>query len=188
MTSSGRFDLLERTLRSLYRYTSEAFAAAIIVEDGLLARVGQVIAIDKAYAQVKTPYIFHCEDDWEFYRPGFIEASRDILERYKNILQVWLRAHRDTNQHPIARLEQFPFPTLATDYHWRGFSWNPGLRRLSDYQWLGSYASRRQSTNAATERWIGQLYCEQGFHAAILPEPGGYVRHLGHGRSVAAGV
>ncbi|MCQ5167817.1 hypothetical protein NE645_17870, partial [Roseburia hominis] len=35
-----------------------------------------------------TAYIFHCEDDWEFYRPGFVEDSRAILENKPEILQV----------------------------------------------------------------------------------------------------
>ena len=29
--------------------------------------------MDRAYSNVTTPFIFHCEDDWEFYRKGFIE-------------------------------------------------------------------------------------------------------------------
>ena len=42
-------------------------------------RIGQMPAIDEAYRQVETEYIFHCEDDWEFTAPGFIERSLAVL-------------------------------------------------------------------------------------------------------------
>ena len=60
--------------------------------------IGLIASLDRAYAQVKTPYIFHCQDDWEFYEGGFIEPSLKILESNHNILQVWLW---EKNGHPI---------------------------------------------------------------------------------------
>jgi len=200
LTSCGRPDLLERTLESFYRYNTYPIQEAIIVEDGpehrpkfpipnlkyLVngVREGQVVSIDKAYAEVGTPYIFHCEDDWEFFKPGFIEASLDVLDRYTNILQVWLRAHLDTNQHPIVTCEGFDVPILDPDYAWRGFSWNPGLRRLIDYQRIGGYGRYWQGTNAQTEWMIGDVYRGLGYRAAILPDSEGYVRHIGWLRGV----
>lgn len=53
--------------------------------------LGQIKSIDLAYQEVKTDYIFHCEDDWLFYRSGFIEDSMTILESDQSILTVWLR-------------------------------------------------------------------------------------------------
>ena len=64
-------------------------------------RVGQIRLIDQAYARVDTPFIFHLEDDWEFYRSGFMEKSRALLERDPKILLVQLRAWNDTNGHPF---------------------------------------------------------------------------------------
>jgi hypothetical protein len=78
ITSCNRHDLLEKTLKSLMRYnTYEGVREILVVEDGdadpadicarygtRLIRVGerrgQLHAIDIAYSQVKTPYIFHC--------------------------------------------------------------------------------------------------------------------------------
>jgi len=37
------------------------------VERFKLKNIGQIKSIDKAYSMVDTEYIFHCEDDWEFY-------------------------------------------------------------------------------------------------------------------------
>ena len=62
-------------------------------------RIGQMPAIDLAYRSVEQQStIFHCEDDWEFFAPGFIEKSLSILSRNADILQVWLRALGDTNR------------------------------------------------------------------------------------------
>ena len=47
--------------------------------------------IDLAYSNVDTEWIFHCEDDWEFYREGFVEDSMALLEANPEALQVWLR-------------------------------------------------------------------------------------------------
>ena len=113
VTSCGRQDLLEITLDSFLRHNSFPIEEIIVVEDGDGAnnnilmqkysqhpfrwlatgrRVGQIAAIDVAYEAVRTEYIFHCEDDWEFYAPGFVEKSMAILTQNQCILQVWLCA------------------------------------------------------------------------------------------------
>jgi hypothetical protein len=184
VTSCGRHDLLARTLESLYRHCAgKAFDEVIIAEDW--DRLGQVRNIDRAYERVKTTYVAHWEDDWETTAGGWLRQSIDILHTYPKILQVWLRAHDDTNGHPIVKLRPFNVPTMSTDFAWKGFSWNPGLRRLSDWKRIGGYSKHIVGNNSLrTERAIGELYCSLGYHAAILPEPGGYVRHIGDGRSL----
>jgi hypothetical protein len=183
VTSCGRYDLLARTLESLYKYCDYPFAEVIVAEDW--EREGQVKNIDRAYARVRTKYIFACEDDWEFYRSDFMDYSLDILEQYPSVLQVWLRAHNDTNGHPL-RYDYDPgFPILDPNWStgWRGFSWNPGLRRLSDWKGIGGYMKHWQEIDNKTERYLSGYYAEIGLVAAILPEAGGYVRHIGGGRT-----
>ena len=34
-------------------------------------RRGQILSIDRLYSTIDTEYIFHCEDDWEFYKKRF---------------------------------------------------------------------------------------------------------------------
>lgn len=201
VTSCGRADLLERTLKSFWEFNTYPVKATILIEDGPAMkpnflvpdlqymvnqkRTGQVASIDRAYAQVDTAYIFHCEDDWEFYKPGFMEASLDVLEKYPKILQVWIRAHNDTNGHPIEQLPEFDIPTMALGYlgQWNGFAWNPGLRRFSDYERIGSYM-QHVTSGRYTESLIGEIYRDLGYRAAILPEVSGYVRHIGQSRSL----
>ena len=176
VTSCGRYDLLAKTLESFYKFNTYPISEVIVVEDW--NRAGQIKHIDLAYSRVKTPYIFACEDDWEFYKSGFIEKSLAILEKYENILQVWLREQNDTNGHPVTRQAQFDCDIMKQDWgDWGGFSWNPGLRRLRDYQKIGgSY------TKYGQEHLISREYQKLGFHAAILPE--GYVKHIGWTRGL----
>src|SRR5690242_12389323 len=87
VTSRDRHDLLHRALESFFVSNTYPLQKVIVVEDGERSavklqekyqservewistgrRVGQIAAIDYAYSRVKTPYIFHFEDDWEFH-------------------------------------------------------------------------------------------------------------------------
>ena len=175
ITSCGRQDLLEITIDSFLKFNSYPIQQYIITEDSGIQNVndslkakyshlpilwienpnrrGQVACIDDAYTRVRTKYIFHCEDDWLFFRPGFIEKSRIILEKSPAILQVWLRSERDTQYHPIepdilravSGDEVVYFSRMCRHYLrvFSGFSFNPGLRRKSDYELLAPYSQYR---------------------------------------------
>lgn len=166
LTSCGRLDLLDRTIRSFLDLTKWRFYKMIITDDSGDREVykhivehypefeclfpskkrGQSRAIDEMYSMVKTPYIFHCEDDWDFRgNHKFIGDSMEILEKREDIHQVWLREFKD-HDHPVVPKMEFVksdvppnvkiyYNELVQDYmgFWNGFSWNPGLRRLDDY-------------------------------------------------------
>lgn len=214
VTSCNRHDLLARTLESFRARETEGRVARILVaEDGAAdpagvctrfgaesfatgTRVGQIALIDRAYAMVQTPYIFHLEDDWEFYRPGFMEKSRALLERDPLVLLAQLRAWTDVGGHPIL-FDQADRSFGVMDYDhagcWNGFTFNPGLRRLADYQKLGgSYGNlprtivlKAANPTAALpyEAEASMFYRRHGYRAVILDEPG-YVRHIGEERHV----
>ena len=106
LTSCGRLDLLSKTIKSFNKYNTYPISKFIIVDDSgdesiheqadkllpaLLEqydhfvifnnkRQGQIKSIDDAYSLVKTPYIFHLEDDWEFYKHSFIEHSFKLMD------------------------------------------------------------------------------------------------------------
>jgi hypothetical protein len=217
VTSCGRHDLLTSTLDSFFDRNSFPLTRMIVVEDGeaepagevrdrfsgqpidwicTRARVGQIRAIDLAYSLVQTPFIFHLEDDWRFLKPGFIERSMPILLAEPLCFQVWLRGFTEGTSHPIE-----PGRLWSGDVDWRrvsrdfrtghyGFSFNPGLRRLRDYQLIGSYGAWVESglgQGALAELQLSRLYMGAGFFAATLGENerGGYVKHIGRGRHVA---
>jgi hypothetical protein len=203
LTSCGRFDLLERTLRSFFKVNSYHVEKFIIIDDSgcinanaVIQRmvdqlkiykppeflifcneknIGQVMSIHYAYSCVETEYIFHMEDDWEFYADGFFEESFQILLEHPWIITVWLRAHNDTNGHPIEKVNDLEFPLLTLNYMnaWHGFTLNPGLRRTRDYEFASGEASSSKH------------YMRQGFRAAITKKEDGYVRHIGWDYSTA---
>lgn len=221
VTSCGRAALLHKTLESFTRFNTHLLHEVIIVEDGniehdklYLAKVlnlipdkvrilknkkniGQIRSIDRAYAEVCSQYIFHCEDDWEFYRPGFIEASLDILLTDPHLFCVWIRAHNDTNGHPFDQPSKLTvtgnkYYLMALGYRgvWNGFTLNPGLRRTSDCLLMGPYsemplAHELIGRTKVTESDLSIHYCRLNFRAAICSDQDGYVRHIGEDQHLA---
>lgn len=218
LTSCGRFTELERTIISLVKYWDGPPPAAFYIHEDsgqyakdLILRMdklllehwniraewtfstyaGQVHGLDVTYEQVKTPYIFHCEDDWEFYKTGFIAASRSILEHDHRIYTVWLRSPDDRNGHPAAHTKYntkhgVRYQLMATNYRgvWHGMTFNPGLRRLKDYKEMGRFTTFTEwnPKNAITaEMAYNRRYNLAGFFAATLNE--GYVKHIGYHNS-----
>lgn len=202
LTSCGRFDLLRETLVSLFELLDIAPTRTIVIEDtgdeqvrhavnGLKypvdvvlnnPQLGQMMAIDKAYALVTTPYIFHCEDDWAFLRSGFVTESVEILEACPDASMVGLRPRhelnpliRDMPEMQVRGIACFSLdPTRHPEYF--SHSFNPGMRRLVDYQRLGPYAPKGR------EEDISYLFKKAGFRIYNLEIPA--VRHIGDGRHV----
>lgn len=202
-TSCGRLDLLEKTITSFIKNNTYPIEKYIIIENsgkkdieeplknitrGLKncqliinkENIGQVASIDKAYSFVDTEYIFHCEDDWEFFDKGFIQKSIDLLKFDKRIINVNLRVRFDGEKgsmHPISNMlktnkENF-YHEYLTNYlnMWHGFSWNPGLRRLSDYNDIKPYKQYND------ESGVGNKYFSSGKISACLKNS--YCRHIG---------
>lgn len=202
ITSCGRFDLLQATLQSLLPLLDPAPEKFLIIEDSgshdihnaiagfdqsfdvLIneAKIGQMASIDRAYQNVTTPLIFHCEDDWEFFRPGFIAESALLLERFSDVSMVGLRARDDLNplmrDMPSRQTDGVDFffydPSKHPEYF--SHSFNPGLRRLADYRRLGPYAQ------LGYEPDISYAFKKAGFRMAGLENPA--VRHIGWDRHV----
>lgn len=192
LTSCGRFPLLAGTLSSLSAYNSYPIQKIIIIEDSgdenihkyipkewenyceviiNNPKLGQIKSIDLAYSKVQTEYIFHCEDDWVFYRTGFIEESIEILKSDPQILQVWLRDFTTDVQvhYPIHSLGEHLYVNNiscykleSSDNRWKGFSFNPGLRRTADYLKIAPFE------NIGNEADISQKYFSMKHFAVIL--------------------
>lgn len=212
ITSCNRPKLLNATLESYFKYVDGEYPVIVIDDSGVTEcnkeleilypqiqwiynekNIGQAASIDKAYALVNTPYIFHCEEDWEFYQSGFMAQSLAILEADKNVLQVWIRAEDDTNTHPIGGKIDFiggvATKKVSLNYKnkWNGFSFNPGLRRKKDYELIGNYTkfSVGYKEGVLAEIKIGNHYRNLGFHSVII-SGNGFVKHIGDGHHVSA--
>lgn len=156
LTACNRVDLLRRTLDSFFKmntYPIKEFLGHNDGDDRLFnsihqrypqiqwhfsgKRIGYAASLDKLLSMVTTEYVFSTEDDWLYYRnPGFIEKSMQILESNPDIHQVWIRDDTD-HHHPLNGAEvingvQVRSVKHGYHKHWNGWSWNPGLRRMSD--------------------------------------------------------
>lgn len=202
ITSCRRFDLLRQTIKTLIPQLDVPAARWIVIEDsedrsveqavkGLGVdidvivngtQLGQMRSIDRAYSEVTTPWIFHCEDDWEFFRSGFIAESHAILEAFPKVSMVGLRPRSELNplvrKLPTQKLGDVDFfmfdPSLHPEYF--SYSFNPGLRRLSDYKLHGPFAA------IGPEHDVSYAFKKAGYNIANLEAPA--VRHIGDGRHV----
>ena len=202
ITSCGRFDLLEETLDSFFKYNTYPIKKIIITEDStegnklkkLISkydnqnfclivnetRLGQLKSIDKAYREIDTEYIFHCEDDWKFLKKGFIEKSMELLEEDEKILIVGLRAKEDFKKDFFYN-EDYVSKTGEKYYNVKGeiFTYNPALRRKKDMDLFGPH---EKLENQRYEEVLSNFYKEHGFKTVFFKES--YVTHIGNKRHV----
>ncbi len=211
LTSCGRFALLERTLKSFFEHNTFPIRKFILVEDSgrgevrdftppvyrdqidLIVnkpQIGQIASIDKAYRLVETDYIFHCEDDWLFYRPGFIEDSKKVLETEEHALMVWLRSyHHDLSKtkHTLLLGERkmadgVAYYEVQNAHHGNHcFSFNPALRRRADCP-EGGYTAllEKGQTPGDVEGAASRKYRARGYFAVLLENDA--VKHTGFDR------
>lgn len=205
VTSCNRFDLLFKTLNSIEKHNSYPIREVILIEDSGEHDVnkfvpeswkqhttiiineqnkGQLASIDLAYSHVKTQYIFHCEDDWEFYREGFVEKSKVILEEFPDIVMVWLRDfYHDVSVHypfhslgrSIEKLDFEAYILQSTSDQWKGFGFNPGLRRLNDCMAVQPLSQYEDSVIG--ESSVSQFFHNEGKEVAIMGVSS--VKHIG---------
>lgn len=209
ITSCGRPDLLEKTIHSFLQYNPNVpIAEWIVSEDSGIPdinkkivekyphftwihakeRRGQIKSIDEAYSHVKTPYVFHLEEDWETYRGGVIEESLEILKSTPKASAVMCREHGQGGY----KLSANP-PFLDCWGHWGYYSFNPGLRRMSDIQELfggsfSSFTSFDVKNPVQSEVAINNKFRDAGFKMAMTSDPRGYLKHIGENRHVGEKV
>ena len=208
VTSCGRPDLLKETLNSFDRLNTYTLTRKVLIEDSADSKMEQFLtkrysayfdtiiinkpklghmkSIDRAYKEVETPYIFHCEDDWEFIKEGFIEDSFLLMDQDPKLINIYLRGVTENNAHQLEseilvfnnklkyRRVLDVVPGKPDQY--RGFTLNPSLKRLNDYHLIGSYAAFE------SELALVQKYQDLGYHAISFEEA--YIRHIGAGRHV----
>ncbi len=215
LTSCGRLDLLKKTLASFFECNTYPLEDFILIEDSAKAslkdvkncipaefrnsvsiiinktRLGQVHSIDKAYKNVKTKYVFHCEDDWLFYRSGFIEESIKILATDEKIFSVWLRSYYhdlfEYSKNNILlgdklSLDCFVYRRVysKSELNNECFSLNPSLREHKHYPKNG-YASLLDK-DEDLEIAASSLYESQGMYSVLLEND--VIEHLGFGRHI----
>lgn len=213
LTSCNRPDLLKETLDSFFDKNSyDGIGDINIIDDSLhigcndfvkdrydykiklwynKVKLGQVRSIDLVYQSVKTPYIFHMEEDWKFLRSEFIEKSKTLLEYDEKIITVWLRSPNDkTLKHPYSsntfHYNDIEYRKCESSGIWKGFTFNPSLKRLKDYKLIQPYhqlpriTAPEQSGGNPLECDISVAYGQLGYYAVTLLDQ--YIEHIGWGR------
>ena len=212
ITSFNRFDLLRKTITTFEQYNTCPIDKVIIIEDSCNLEMkrkiesfirhkdnyqlifnevnqGQVESIDIAYSHVETPYVFHTEDDYEYFRSGFIERSLLVIESDPKLMQVWIRKLNDTMGMPflpeVHSVSGVNYHRIGDVADWHGFCFQCGLRKMSAYNDVKPYSQWSPNTDFPSQREckIGQALYDKGYYAAILTE--GYARHTGQFRSVS---
>lgn len=214
LTSCNRQKELIATLISFFKYNTYPIKKIIIIDDSGLngcidecliyipsqleyqiiyneKNIGQIASIDKVYSFVDTEYIFHCEDDWEFYDYGFIEKSLEILEKNDKFFTVWLREYVNFR---VVKNGQPVIPNIYNNKYrlmgvfqertniWSGFTFNPGLRRLKDCKLLMPYTqfiNSKECNCGGVEQALSNNYYKLGFRAATTLNEKGFVKHIG---------
>jgi hypothetical protein len=212
ITACNRPGLLRTTIESFVKYNTYPIKECIIIDDSGLQGInnfcseivkdiplkliyneknlGQLKSIDIAYNQVKTDYIFHCEEDWEFIEYGFIEESFKILKEDEKIFTVWLRPYNCTSGHPIVSMDNLTYNIMKKDfsyydkgvkYTWYGITFNPGLRRTDVCMKYHPYSNikKYESSDMGGEYSVNVAYGQDGFYSAITKKTSGYVKHIG---------
>lgn len=203
LTSCNRLDLLQTTIESIPKKTLDKIPKKILVDDsadlacfeelekqrnsGYLQdwtilynyeKLGQAGSIDRAYAEVATDYVFHCEDDWYFTDGEFIDRAIPILVKYDNVLQV---TFREGEPHKAAD----KIYEEGTDHAFKvwipgwegypGFTYNPNIFRFSAYE-------KVKPIKGKSERDVGFTYVAMDYHTVVLEKRS--VRHIGDGRHI----
>ena len=159
ITSCGRPQLLGKTLESFVKYNTYPIKEVILCEDSGIqnivdfakiilpypiifcynqTRMGQMKTIEKYTQLIKTSYVFHLEDDYEFFDYGFIELSFKILDADPKISQVLLEDEQCTYPkidigNPLCYKLMTNKPGEISANNGDGpltvFSWRPSLKR-----------------------------------------------------------
>ena len=225
ITSCNRPALLKRTLESFVAQNTYPIKETFIIDDsGVVGcndsilepfleplkikniynpvNLGQVQSIDKVYSYVRTKWIFHCEEDWAFLQPRFIEKSMTVFRENpdEKIYTVWLRPHASTSGHPIIKdslnrgyysmMKNFSYVDKSVRYTWGGITFNPGLRKTADCLLLHPYSLQCEKMSSGGREYVGEYtinkaYVEKGFYAMILADPRGHVDHIGWDQHIA---
>ena len=201
VTSCGRFDLLEQTLASFSQYYdaqrivvmedsgdrvgADAFAARHSNIDMRFndPKLGQLCSIDKAYASVTTPYVFHLEDDWLFEAGVDPISAVRLLQANPKLACVCLLYSDHKNDQIRARSKlithdnrDWQMIPLNADRNWFSYTFNPSIVSIDLWRQFGPFFKYR------TEAQISRFFKRKGYMTArISPALGG---HIGWGRHI----
>jgi len=206
ITMGRRPELLRQTLESLNRWCT--FEKIIAINDFgdeatnivfrevfpkgelicLHEQLGHHRAVDYMYSKVQTPYIFHCEDDWEFDAPFDFDSIKNQMLKNPAISQVCFRKISEFSPEEVDCTKIVEVDTEEINYlrldrthkQWHGYTFNPHLVSHELWTGLGGFGRFKK------ERHVSRTLRAQGRFVAYL-NPGN-CSHLGEKQSVSSHV
>jgi hypothetical protein len=200
LTSCGRLDLLRGTLDSFralhhggkFIISDDSADPAITAElkgayPGMTIlsgpeRGGLMRSIDRLYSVVKTPYLFHMDDDWLFDRRIDWASAIGVLETREDIANVAMRYFSEIKPKYHQRSDPLTvngasYRVMHRDAHPEFFGWShsPGLMRTKLYWTYAPFARMRHDQLSAL------IKREGGREAYFIP---GVAHHVGLKRTV----
>ena len=198
--SCNRLQVLDETIKSFLE-TRDFVTKMVIVDDSAEQGVFETLveqygsfcdvvcfpknrsqwwAMDFMVSWCDTDYIFYLEDDWKLLKSGYLDASKQILQKYRDIgtVDISWRTFENEGIDSYDRTlidNQFYYKKLwrISDYHlqWYGWIGSPNLKRRDDLILLGRVEKWHNEWN------IDRRFLGLGFKAVFLN--GEYARHLG---------
>lgn len=193
LTIGKRPNELSQTLESLFKFISFKHILAIndfgdeetnqvfkkYCPNGVIVNLdcqernlGHHRAIDFLYSQIKTDYVFHCEDDWLFTSQPDLDLALQLLNNNEKISCVCFRKLSDfdfkNNEEKKFKMIQNNFGNYIRLDHlheqWHGYSFNPHLAKSALWGNHQPFASFKK------ERHISRYLRSLGFHMAYLEQ------------------
>jgi len=214
-TTSKRLDLFKKMMLSFY-YTcldKNLISDFICIDDGssykdfrtmqkLFPRVnfienekgGQLESIKILMQNVKTDYIFHTEDDWNYLiQDHYIKKCLDIMKIDKRIKQVTLRfwecmyvkqGNIDYRMHVFSPLDYHKDWDIikVNDCTFPGLSLNPGLINFKVLKECFRNVKQDDNQDRTWDRVISKRFWNKGYKRANLNDE--YIEHSGAGKSL----
>ncbi len=205
--SCNRLEVLDKTLQSFYA-TRDYVTKMVIVDDSAVPGVFETLveryghdcdvvcfprnrsqwwAMDFMVSYCDSEYIFYLEDDWELLQPGYLDQSKTILQKYREVGTVdiswrtfeW-QGIDSYDKELVDDMFYWKKLWLISDYHlhWYGWVGSPNLKRRDDLILLGRVEKWHNEWN------IDRKFLGKGFKAVFLN--GEYARHLGDNCSAMA--
>jgi hypothetical protein len=218
ITSCRRYNLLERTLKSFFECCIDAdcIEKIILIDDNsepddlhkinsLLRSIGKpylllhksdalkghIEALNILYDLIKTDFLIHLEDDWEFkIKDTFITKAFSVMATDNSIKQVLFRVNAEImavdqiKQNTKDGIEYIKYNYVgqhARDKHnrpaWSGWNLNPALWNYSAIKTLGKFVADKSNF----EYFYSRQFWKMGFKTAYFTV--NFCEHIGEGNS-----
>jgi len=198
--SCDRLDVLDKTIQSFLN-TRDYETKMVLLDDSgkqelfpqLVEKYGsfcdiimfprnrsQWFAMDFMVSYCDSDYIFYLEDDWELLKPGYLNTSKQILQKYREVgvIDISWRTFefQGIDSYEKKLIDDTFFwkkPWKITDNHlaWHAWCGSPNLRRRDDLIMLGRVEKWHNEWN------IDRKFTALGFKGVYLN--GEYACHLG---------